>query len=63
METNSRKLIQMLKRDGWVLVRVKGDHHVFKHPAKPKVISAMHPRKDLSLGVVKSVYQIAGWKS
>ncbi len=44
------------------LERVKGDHHTFKHPRVPKVISLMHPRKDLSIGVVRSIYRIAGWK-
>ncbi len=62
MEHNSRKLIQMLKQDGWELVRVKGDHHTFKHPKLPKVISLMHPQRDLSIGVVRSIYKIAGWK-
>jgi predicted RNA binding protein YcfA (HicA-like mRNA interferase family) len=62
METNSRKLIQMLRRDGWVLERVKGDHHTFKHSNTPKVITLMHPRKDLSVGTVRSIYRIAGWK-
>ncbi len=62
MERNSRKLMQMLQADGWKLDRVKGDHHTFKHPELPKVISLMHPRKDLSMGVVRSIYRIAGWK-
>jgi predicted RNA binding protein YcfA (HicA-like mRNA interferase family) len=62
MERNSRTLMRMLKRDGWELDRVKGDHHTFKHPAKPKVITLMHPRKDLPIGVVRSIYRIAGWK-
>jgi predicted RNA binding protein YcfA (HicA-like mRNA interferase family) len=63
MERNSRKLMRMLEKDGWALDRVKGDHHIFKHPKAPKVIALMHPRKDLSIGVVRSIYKIAGWKS
>ena len=62
METNSRKLMRMLEKDGWMLDRVKGDHHIFNHPKLPKVISLMHPRKDLSIGLVRSIYRIAGWK-
>jgi len=62
MERNSRKLMQMLKRDGWMLDRVRGDHHIFKHPKMPKVITLMHPRKDLSIGAVRSIYKTAGWK-
>ena len=63
METNSRKLMQMLKRDGWELDRVNGDHHTFKHPDKVALITLTHPRKDLPVGQVRSIYRIAGWKA
>jgi predicted RNA binding protein YcfA (HicA-like mRNA interferase family) len=63
METNSRKLARMLEKDGWVLDRVKGDHHTFKHPLKNQIISLTHPRKDLPIGLVRSIYRIAGWRS
>jgi predicted RNA binding protein YcfA (HicA-like mRNA interferase family) len=62
METNSRKLIQKLKRDEWVLERVKGDHHIFKHPESAELITVTHPRKYLPVGQVRSIYRIAGWK-
>jgi predicted RNA binding protein YcfA (HicA-like mRNA interferase family) len=41
MERNSRKLIRMLEQDGWVLDRVNGDHHTFKHPNKEKIITSL----------------------
>ena len=31
---SSREVIQMLEADGWVLDRVRGSHHQFKHPIK-----------------------------
>ena len=62
METNSRKLVRMLEKDGWVLDRVKGDHHTFKHPQLSELISITHPRKDLPVGLVRSIYRIAGWR-
>ena len=62
MERNSRKLMQMLKRDGWVLDRVRGDHHTFKHSDKAELISLTRPRKDLPIGQVRSIYRIAGFK-
>lgn len=62
VETNSRKLMRMLVRDGWVLERVRGDHHTFKHPKRAELISLTHPRKDLPVGQVRSIYRIAGWK-
>ena len=63
MERNSRKLVQMLKRDGWELDRVTGDHHTFKHPAKPELITITHPRKDMPTGLVRAIYRIAGWRA
>lgn len=62
MERNSRKLLQMLKRDGWLLDRVKGDHHTFKHSDRVELIMITHPRKDFPTGQVRSIYRLAGWK-
>ena len=62
MEKNSRKLMRMLKDDGWDLDRVTGDHHTFKHPKKQELISLPHPKKDLPIGLVRSIYRIAGWR-
>lgn len=62
MERNSRKLLQMLKRDGWELERVRGDHYTFKRADRPELITITHPRKDLPIGQVRSIYRIAGWK-
>jgi predicted RNA binding protein YcfA (HicA-like mRNA interferase family) len=63
MERNSRKLIQMLERDGWVLDRVNGDHHTFKHPDRPEIITVTHPRRDLPTGLVRRIYKLARWRS
>lgn len=54
--------MRMLQKDGWVLDRVRGDHHTFKHPSKPELISLPHPKSDLPTGLVRSLYRIAGWK-
>ncbi|TPE54270.1 type II toxin-antitoxin system HicA family toxin [Maribrevibacterium harenarium] len=51
----SREVIQMLKEDGWYLVRVKGDHHHFKHPKKAGLVTVPHPTKDIKLGTLKSI--------
>ena len=59
---DSRTLIRMLERDGWVLVATRGSHHQDKHPAKPGRVTVPHPRKDLPLGTLKSVLKQAGLK-
>ena len=62
MEKNSRRLMRMLRQDGWELDRVKGDHHTFKHPDKAELVTLTHPKRDLPTGLVRSIYRIAGWK-
>jgi predicted RNA binding protein YcfA (HicA-like mRNA interferase family) len=61
MENDSRKIIKRLKADGWIHVRTKGSHHHFKHPDLSKIITVKHPDKDLTPGLVLSIYKIAGW--
>jgi len=63
MERNSRKLIRMLEEDGWLLDRVSGDHHTFKHPERDAIITITHPRKDLPTGLARRIYKLVGWRS
>ena len=58
----SREIIKMLKEEGWVLNRVRGSHHQFKHSTKKGVVTVQHPAKDLSEFVVRSIFKQAGWK-
>jgi predicted RNA binding protein YcfA (HicA-like mRNA interferase family) len=52
----------MLEQDGWVLDRVNGDHHTFKHPSNVKIITITHPKRDLPTGLVRRIYKLAGWR-
>jgi len=60
VETNSRKLIQLIVRNGWYEVGVEGSHHHFKHPTKPGKIQVPHPKKDLPVGTARSIMRDAG---
>jgi len=51
-----------LKKDGWILVAVKGSHHQFKHPEKPGRVTIPHPKKDMAKGTLRSIFKQAGWK-
>ncbi|HTY48300.1 MAG TPA: type II toxin-antitoxin system HicA family toxin [Steroidobacteraceae bacterium] len=53
-------LVRELKRAGWVLDRIRGSHHVFKHPAIPGHLTVPHPRKDLGKGLVQKIRKQAG---
>ncbi|WP_294659244.1 type II toxin-antitoxin system HicA family toxin [uncultured Fusobacterium sp.] len=57
---SSKDLMKLLKKDGWYLDRVKGSHHHFKHPTKKGIVTVPHPRKDLPLKTVESIFRQAG---
>jgi predicted RNA binding protein YcfA (HicA-like mRNA interferase family) len=56
----SAVLIKELEADGWVLDRIRGSHHVFKHPAKPGIVVVPHPKKDLGKGLIAAIRKAAG---
>ena len=58
---NSREIIQRLKREGWELVRTKGDHHVFRRPDAGGIVVVPHPKRDFPLGTLRSIFRQAGW--
>ncbi|MDE0208751.1 MAG: type II toxin-antitoxin system HicA family toxin [Boseongicola sp.] len=62
MERNSRKIIKMLKKDGWREVANKADHVQFKHPTRSGRVTVPHPNKDIKAGTVMSIYRQAGWR-
>lgn len=57
---NSRELIKALKAEGWVLDRVNGSHHQFKHPTRPGLVTVPHPKADLPVGTLRSIKKAAG---
>ena len=58
---SSREVIRMLEADGWVFVKAEGDHRHFKHPARPGKVTVTHPRKDIPIQTLRSIYRQAGW--
>lgn len=57
---DSRNLIRLLQRDGWIPHSVTGSHHHFRHPVKPGKVTVPHPVKDMHPKTVKSVLRQAG---
>ena len=57
---NSKKVIKLIKADGWKLVNVVGSHHQYKHPKKKGRITIPHPKKDLTIGTLKSIEKQSG---
>ena len=56
----SAEVISVLKKAGWYMIRIKGSHHHFAHPANPGIVTVPHPRKDLPIGTLRSIERQAG---
>ncbi len=59
---SSREIVKILLEDGWYIERVKGDHHQFKHHNKTGSVTVPHPKKNLPVKTVKSIFNQAGIK-
>jgi predicted RNA binding protein YcfA (HicA-like mRNA interferase family) len=42
------------------LIRVVGSHHQFSRPDKPGTVTVPHPRKNLPIKTVRSIFKQAG---
>ncbi|WP_313352923.1 type II toxin-antitoxin system HicA family toxin [Paracoccus sp. (in: a-proteobacteria)] len=58
LETNSRKLLKRLKDEGFEEVSKTGSH--LKLRKGDRTVILPHPKKDLPLGTVRSIYRQAG---
>jgi predicted RNA binding protein YcfA (HicA-like mRNA interferase family) len=61
MLRDSRKIIARLRKDGFELVSVRGDHHKFRHPITRRMVIVPHPKRDLPPGTAQAIYRQAGW--
>ena len=61
VERDSRRLVRLLERHGWVRVAVRGGHWQFKHPERAGRVTVPHPNRNLKRGTVASIYRQAGW--
>lgn len=59
MESNRKKIIARLEREGWELKGGKG-HDKYRHPRKPGIIIVPRHR-ELSFGVARDIAETAGW--
>ena len=61
LERDSKKILARLKREGWIVDRIKGSHHQLKHPNRKKIITLSHPTKSLPTGTARQIHKTAGW--
>jgi predicted RNA binding protein YcfA (HicA-like mRNA interferase family) len=60
IETETRKIIARLRRDGWVDIG-GSKHDKFEHVDRPDVLMVIPRHKQQSLGVARSIARLAGW--
>jgi len=52
---DSRSVIKAIEADGWVEVAQRGSHKHFTHPVKSGKVTVPHPKRDLPLGMLRSI--------
>ncbi len=55
----SKDVIKIIKADGWYEVKQKGSHKQFKHETKKGKVTVPHPKKDLPIKTLKSIWKQA----
>jgi predicted RNA binding protein YcfA (HicA-like mRNA interferase family) len=55
MTKKVREVIEILEADGWIHIRTKGDHRIFKKPgARRPIVVAGHLNENMPIGTYKS---------
>lgn len=55
-----KELLKLLKKDGWIIVRIKGSHHILQKDGKTTVIP-IHG-KDVPTGLLNAILKETGLK-
>lgn len=60
--TTPKELMKVLIKDGWYIDRVRGSHHILKHPTKNgRVTIALH-KEDLKPKTLQTILKQVGLK-
>lgn len=57
----AEEAIKILKKNGWVLIRIKGSHYVMDKLNRTVVVP-FHSSKDLGIGLLKNIEKTTGVK-
>jgi predicted RNA binding protein YcfA (HicA-like mRNA interferase family) len=58
---NGKDFIKQLKKDGWILDRVKGSHHIMRK-GSTSISVPVHGNGDMKPGILDSLKKQAGLK-
>ncbi len=57
---SGKQMCRILEQHGWVLARIHGSHHVFRHPATGRrTVVPVHSNQDLKPGTQRSIMRDA----
>ncbi|GAA6616176.1 type II toxin-antitoxin system HicA family toxin [Scytonema sp. NUACC26] len=55
-----KKLCIIVEKKGWILRKITGSHHIYKHPEFEQILSIpVHKNKDLKIGTLRALMKIA----
>ncbi len=57
---STRKLIKILKQNGFIKIRQEGSHIFFKHPNGKTTIVPNHQGKDIGKGLLRTILDESG---
>jgi predicted RNA binding protein YcfA (HicA-like mRNA interferase family) len=61
---SGKELVDHLRRNGWILKRIQGSHHIFMKPGENVRISVpVHGNKPMKKGLQKHLMKMAGIQS
>jgi predicted RNA binding protein YcfA (HicA-like mRNA interferase family) len=57
---NGKQVIAALEKEGWYVKRIRGSHHVLRHPRIPDAIPVpVHGNRQLKRGTLASILRAA----
>lgn len=56
---NSKEIIKLLQKNGWLLIAQKGSHRQYKHPSKKGRVTVPYPKKEIAKRTLNSILKQA----
>ena len=56
---NPRKLIKILEKTGFKIIRQKGSHVIMMNDRKTRIVIPVHPRKNIKPGLIRAMIREA----
>jgi len=58
---SGKQVIVALEKQGWYVKRIRGSHHVLRHPNIPDAVPVpVHGNREIKRGTLASILRVAG---